>query len=55
MRNNEPFLYDLVDMTRQALQIYGDINYQMLVPFFEARDMESFRLVRTISIKVTKL
>lgn len=43
MEANPAYLHDLVDMTRQALQIYGDINYQLLIPFFKARDMESFK------------
>lgn len=45
MRSNPTFLHDLVDITRQALQVYGDINYNMLIPFFKAKDSESFTYV----------
>lgn len=46
MEDNPAYLHDLVDITRQALQIYGEINYKMLLPFFMARDSESFKYVR---------
>lgn len=45
MKNSPTFLHDLVDITRQALQVYGDINYNLLIPFFQAKDLESFKYV----------
>ncbi|CAH1105605.1 unnamed protein product [Psylliodes chrysocephalus] len=42
LQDSPAFSHDLVDLTRQALQINGDIYYKKIIAAFKAKDYERF-------------
>ncbi|CAH0560993.1 unnamed protein product [Brassicogethes aeneus] len=41
-KDSQGFLHDLVDITRQSLQVYGDYYYEKLKKDFKNKDLHSF-------------
>lgn len=42
-RNSTGYLHDLVDITRQSLQVLGDEYYRELRNAYKAKDLSAFR------------
>ncbi|XP_063910098.1 alpha-N-acetylglucosaminidase-like isoform X1 [Zophobas morio] len=40
--NNSGYLHDLVDITRQVLQVNGDLYYKEIIKAFQNKDIENF-------------
>ncbi|CAH1960019.1 unnamed protein product [Acanthoscelides obtectus] len=43
LKHSPGFLHDLVDVTRQVLQVYGDIYYKNLMTAYRIRNINKFR------------
>nr|CAH7743488.1 unnamed protein product [Callosobruchus chinensis] len=42
LKDSPGFLHDLVDVTRQALQVYGDIYYKKLIDAYRIKNLNKF-------------
>ncbi|XP_050508396.1 alpha-N-acetylglucosaminidase isoform X2 [Diabrotica virgifera virgifera] len=52
LKNSPGFLHDLVDLTRQVLQIYGDIYYPKIVTAFRDDDYTNFSQHATVFMEI---
>ncbi|KAJ8919374.1 hypothetical protein NQ315_016467 [Exocentrus adspersus] len=50
--SNPAFLHDLVDITRQVLQVNGDIYYNKLITSFKTKNKDEFQDVATIFMNI---
>jgi hypothetical protein len=55
LQNNPGYLHDLVDVTRQVLQVYGDEFYTGIVDSYTVGDVHSFEYVTNLIVTILLL